>query len=138
MHQTTSNHIRQKQPPRTGADGHRSNMVQQRQRKERRAEGQRKVQQRQRLWRLREQLPYNNYKEAKASSTINNRLDKEIHSKDNKDTAKEKETNDKAKDTATNDKAKDTTNKQEKERKFHTQHMFATDAGWRSTTATLA
>ena len=49
----------QQQPrkPRTSTNGHRSNMVQQKQRSERQAQGQRKAQQRQRLWRLREQLP---------------------------------------------------------------------------------
>ena len=79
-------------------------------------------------------------KEEKAS-TINNRLDKEILSKDNKDMAKEK-------DTATKERAKDTTttNKEEKEQKENTQQMFATDADnqdtwpnnaeWRSTTTT--
>ena len=41
IHQATSNHIRQQQP-RTGTDGHRSNMVQQRKRKEGQAQGQRK------------------------------------------------------------------------------------------------
>ena len=68
-------------------------------------------------------------KEEKAS-TINYRLDKEIHSNDNKDMAKEK-------DTATKEKAK--------EQKESTQQMFATDADnqdtwpnnaeWRFTTA---
>ena len=55
IHQATSNHIRQQQS-RTGTEGHRSNMVQQRKRKEGKAEGQRKVQQRQRLRQLREHL----------------------------------------------------------------------------------
>ena len=55
IHQATSNHNRQRQP-RTGTDGHRSNVVQQGKRKEGQAQGQRKVQQRQRLQELREQL----------------------------------------------------------------------------------
>ena len=76
-------------------------------------------------------------------STINNRLDKEIFSKDNKDTPKEK-------DTTTKEKEKDTTttNKEGKDQKESKQQMFATDvdnqdtwpnnAEWRSTTAILA
>ena len=80
--------------------------------------------------------------QAIASSSNQQRLDKEIRSKDNKDMAKEK-------DTATKERAKDTTttNKEEKEQKGNTQRMFATDADnqdtwpnnaeWRSTTATL-
>ena len=56
IHQTTVNHIRQQQQSRTGANGHKSNMVQQRKREEGQAQRQRKTQQRQRLRRLRQQL----------------------------------------------------------------------------------
>ena len=76
------------------------------------------------------------------ANIVNNRLDKEILSKDNKDMAKEK-------DTATKEKGKGitTTNKEERKQNVSVQQMFATDAGsqdtwpnnaeWRSTTATL-
>ena len=55
IEQVASTRIRQQQQPRTSTNGHRRNMVQQRQRQERQAQGQRKPPQRQRPWRLHEQ-----------------------------------------------------------------------------------
>ena len=115
-------------------------MVQQRKKKEGEAQGQRKVQQRQKATGTTgTTTAITTTKEENASAI--NRLDKETHSKDNVDMAKEK-------DTTTKEKAKDTTttNKEEKEQGENKRQMFATDvdnqdtwpsnAGWRSTTVT--
>ena len=93
-------------------------------RKEGQAQGQRKVQQRQRLRELREQLQQQQLQRRKRQVQSTTGLGKEIHSKDNMDMAKEK-------DTTTKEKANDTTTaiKEEKEQKENKQQVFATDVG---------
>ena len=86
LHQATSNQIRQ-QKSRTSTDGHRSNMVQQTQRRA----NTRAKENTTRAKATGATGTTTTTKEEKAS-TINNRLDKEILLKDNKDMPKEKDT----------------------------------------------